>query len=138
MTLCDTGPIVALLNRRDPKHAACAAVLGKLTPPLITTQACVTEAMYLLRRSTGYQGQAELWRMIETQKLVIAETGMAAMRQAQAFMSQYQDSPCDYADATLLALAEELPVNLIFTLDRHFHAYILSNGNVLKTVPAGS
>jgi predicted nucleic acid-binding protein len=39
-------------------------------------------------------------------------------------MRKYRDTPTDYVDATLVALAEELGVADVFTLDRRgFSAY---------------
>ena len=46
MTLTDTGPLVALLNRNDPNHAACVGAAKTLpSGPLATTWPCFTEAM---------------------------------------------------------------------------------------------
>ena len=50
-------------------------------------------------------------------------------------MATYKNIPCGYADATLLALAENLGTGQIFTVDSHFYAYRLSNGNALRVVP---
>jgi predicted nucleic acid-binding protein len=45
-------------------------------------------------------------------------------RRASELMLKYDDVPMDYADATLVALAEELKTSEIFTLDRKgFTAY---------------
>jgi hypothetical protein len=54
VTLTDTGPLVALLNRNDPNHGACAAAAKGLPHgPLVTTWPCFTEAMYLLHKAGG-------------------------------------------------------------------------------------
>jgi predicted nucleic acid-binding protein len=44
-------------------------------------------------------------------------------RNCRLYGAIYQDVPCDFADATLLVLAERTGVREIITLDRHFHAY---------------
>ena len=46
----DTGPLVALLNRRDRHHAWIREVLDTLQPPISTCEAVVSEACFLLRR----------------------------------------------------------------------------------------
>jgi predicted nucleic acid-binding protein len=52
MILCDTGPLVALLNQNDPQHTPCVEVLRSLpAQPLLTTLPCVGETMYLLYQS---------------------------------------------------------------------------------------
>ncbi len=48
MTLCDSGPLVALINAGDKNHSRCVAVLPSLSTPLLITWPCFTEAMYLL------------------------------------------------------------------------------------------
>lgn len=40
------------------------------------------------------------------------------LREAAALMERYADTPMDYADATLLLLAEALNVGEVLTLDR--------------------
>ncbi len=61
VTLTDTGPLVALVNRNDPNHAACVTATRRLpSGPLITTWPCFTEAMYIVFRAGGFPAQAAL------------------------------------------------------------------------------
>ena len=46
----DTGPVVALLNRRDRQHAWVREVLDAVEPPIFTCEAVVSEACFLLGR----------------------------------------------------------------------------------------
>lgn len=131
MILCDTGPIVALLNRNDPFHVSCTKIAETTTDSFLTTQACLTEAMYLLRRDTGYQGIGFLWNFIESGLLMVAEAKATSLPRIHLLMDRYKDLPCDYADATLIALAEDTGLRSIFTIDSHFHAYRLQNGETL-------
>jgi len=41
----------------------------------------------------------------------------------------------DLADATLVALAESLSIEDVFTLDHDFHVYRLASGKPLQVVP---
>ena len=50
-------------------------------------------------------------------------------------MAKYKDRPMDLADASLIVAAERLGKKRIFTLDRDFHIYRMSDGNALETVP---
>jgi hypothetical protein len=61
VTLCDTGPHVALINSADPVHVKCSAALSKLRRPLATTEACLTEALHILDRAAGWPAQQALW-----------------------------------------------------------------------------
>ena len=51
--LLDTGVIVALLDRSERNHAACVEVVTTLAAPLVTCEAVIAEACYLLRRLRG-------------------------------------------------------------------------------------
>jgi predicted nucleic acid-binding protein len=136
VTLTDTGPLVGLLNRNDPNHAACVAVLEQLpAEPLVTTWPCFTEAMYLLFRAGGYPGQAALWALRAAGRLVLLDLGAAAVDRMAVLMDKYRDQPMDLADASLVVAAEELPARQIFTLDRDFHVYRLADGSALQVVP---
>src|SRR5262245_9764960 len=46
--LVDAGPLVAILDQGDPRHADCVAALKTLGDPLVTVWPAFTEAMYLL------------------------------------------------------------------------------------------
>jgi len=46
--LIDTGPLVALLNRRDHHHAWSRKILDTIEPPIYTCEAVLSEACFLL------------------------------------------------------------------------------------------
>jgi hypothetical protein len=48
----------------------------------------------------------------------IIPTDIDSTRQARALMAKYADLPMDYADATLVTLAENAAVSRIVTLDK--------------------
>ncbi len=57
------------------------------------------------------------------------------LRAAVSLMEQYHDTPMDFADATLLLLAEALHVRDILTLDRRgFSAYRTRERQALRMV----
>jgi predicted nucleic acid-binding protein len=45
--LLDTGAFVALVDRDEKLHADCVAALESWTGPIITTEAVLTETLYL-------------------------------------------------------------------------------------------
>ena len=51
--LLDTGPLVALLNRRDRYHEWAKLQWAKVAPPLLTCEAVLSEACFLLRGAGG-------------------------------------------------------------------------------------
>ena len=136
MTLTDTGPLVALINRNDPNHATCINATKQLpSEPLLTTWPCLTETMYLLHRVRGYQAQAVLWQMRAEGKLTLHNVSPDEVGRMAGLMDKYQDKPMDLADASLVAAAEKLRISRIFTLDSDFHIYRMSDGSAFKIVP---
>jgi uncharacterized protein len=131
--LIDTGPIIALLDGRDANHRRCLEVARVLpNAPLYSTWCCFTEAMYFMAKIGGFAAQQKLWELLSSRRIILHmpdEFRMAAL------MKQYQDTPMDLADASLVALAEELETSDIFTLDRDFYVYRLANGQALRCVP---
>lgn len=115
--LLDTGPLVAYLDRRDPAHDETAAYLNDFSGQLHTTAAVITEAMYFVAPlKTGPAALAELIAVSGTRVWDFAQP--AQLRAAVALMARYDNTPMDYADATLLLLAEAVGVFDILTLDR--------------------
>ncbi|HLX48785.1 MAG TPA: PIN domain-containing protein [Streptosporangiaceae bacterium] len=60
MLIVDTGPLVAYLNRNDPDHARCAALLQSRTDDLLVTPYVVTEACYLVSKYVSAEAEINL------------------------------------------------------------------------------
>ena len=135
MTLTDTGPLVALLDADDPYHGECVAALHRLpSGPMLTTWVCFTEAMYLLGEVGGYNYQATLWNLRTVGRLVLHTPTSGEIDRMVALMEQYQDTPMDLADASLVTVAESLSIRRVFTIDTDFYIYRLVDGSALEVV----
>ena len=120
--LLDTGPLVALLSRDDAKHAACVAAFETVRGQLLTTEPVLTEAMHLLRRRRGGAG-ACLEFFLRGGALLVPMT-TERLHRCGDLMARYADTPMDFADASLVALADEFAIGRILTLDRRgFETY---------------
>lgn len=136
--LLDTGPLVAALNRRDPHHQSCAAALAAFSGTLVTTGAVVTEAMHFVG---GVPGGAEaLAGLLDDAQVDIRDCFAPGQLHAAAkLMKKYADCPMDFADATLVLLAEETGFDQILTLDgRGFRTYRFRGTKRFELVPAES
>lgn len=115
--LVDTGPLVAYLDRNDPQHGQVVPVWNSFAGRLATTSAVITEAMQLLAgTASGPDLLAEL--VLRSGMEVMDLCQPRSLREATQLMAKYVDTPMDFADATLVLLAEALGVNEILTLDR--------------------
>ena len=135
MLLTDTGPIVALINADDQFHQRCRSLLEGLPPvPMLTTQMCFTEAMYLLGRIGGLRYQSALWEWYTAGRLALHNLTPAEFLRMRELMQQYGDTPMDLADASLVAAAERLGTRRIFALDADFYVYRLQDGSALDII----
>ncbi len=135
VTLIDTGPLVALLNRNDPHHRQAVKAIGRLSADrLLTTWPCVTEAMYLLHQANGHTGQDALWRWLIDERTQLHDLTLAEQLRMRELMTQYADTPMDLADASLVVVAESLGLRRVFTLDDDFFVYRLADGTSLEII----
>ena len=128
--------IVALLNMRDTHHQAITDLFierdaGRGTP-LITTWPVITEACSFL--PDNRQGQVLDWVSESGIGIISIDEGLDFMR---AQIAKYDDLPCDFADASLLYAASVTGVREIWTLDRNFLVYRLSNRSRFVVIPGG-
>jgi predicted nucleic acid-binding protein len=122
--LVDTGAIVALVNRADRHHAAAAAWFAGYRGLLLTTEAVITETEYVLAASRPHQRAALLWCERARAAGLLRIEPVADYAALDVVMARYARLPCDYADATLIALAESTGVTVIATIDqRDFSVY---------------
>ncbi|MGH7266264.1 MAG: type II toxin-antitoxin system VapC family toxin [Candidatus Rokuibacteriota bacterium] len=120
--LVDAGPLVALLDRSDPHHAACRRALESIRDRLATVWPALTEAMYLL--SFSWEAQRALWEMVETEVLTLLPLDHRDAARMRELMRKYRSLPMDLADAALVRAAEREQLRRIFTLDRRdFQVY---------------
>jgi predicted nucleic acid-binding protein len=133
--LIDTGPLVALFDRRDAYHEACREQARNLPGSLSTCLPVITEASYLLNR---YDSN------LVHQLLAACRDGIYALLpldrsdigEIDLLMAKYQDLCLDFADAALMHLAEREGIEQVFTLDRRdFCVFRTSAGKPLAMLP---
>lgn len=130
----DTGAFVALVDRSEERHADCVEGLANWDGSVVTTEAVLTETLYLV--GPTWPSQRVCLEYFIRGAFLLVPTSQENLRRAAALMEQYADIPMDFADATLVALSEELGVDHIFTLDRRgFSIYRLHEKASFKIIP---
>ncbi|MDQ1638399.1 MAG: uncharacterized protein QOF62_1738 [Pyrinomonadaceae bacterium] len=132
--LLDTGPLVAYLDSRDPAHDQADEFLGAFTGSLVTTSAVITEAMYFV--SSNSEGPEALANFAHAARLLVHDCAQPSqLKDATRLMRKYANTPMDFADATLVLLADQLSAYEIATLDRRgFSAYRTPRGKSFRLV----
>lgn len=119
--LLDTGPLVAGLNRRDHFHEWARAQLAVVAPPLLTCEAVLAEACYLLRVVTG--GSDRVLEMVERGIVCVPYQTVHDVAALRSLMSKYADMGMSLADACLVRMCEQDPSSIVMTLDSDFRTY---------------
>lgn len=115
--LIDTGPLVAYLDIKDPAHNDVVSQLDGFRGQLVTTSAVITETMHFV--AAGRAGPRLLADFVEASGMQVYDFSQPPdLHEASALMEKYADAPMDYADATLILLADGLEVQNMLTLDR--------------------
>ena len=76
-----------------------------------------------------------MWRLCEVDALRIHHPSESELIRIRELMEKYRDTPCDLADASIVATAETLGVRKIFTRDSHFYAYLLYDKYAFEVLP---
>jgi uncharacterized protein len=132
--LMDTGALVSLLDRSQPRHRDCTRFLEEWQGTIVSTEAVLTEATHLLGRVKG--GRMACLDFFLSGGAVLVPSAEESLRRCRKLLEEYSDLPMDYADSTLVALGEELGTNLVFTTDRKdFAVYRLRGRRSFRVVP---
>jgi uncharacterized protein len=91
----------------------------------------LTETTFILRVSVDAQRDFLLWahRALEIDGRTAADLPRIA-----ALLDKYRDVPADFADVSLVALAERLNISQIASVDNNFAVYRLSGKRAFENV----
>jgi predicted nucleic acid-binding protein len=132
--LVDTGAILGFLDRKDQWHTACAATFEQLRLPLMTSEAVLTELFHLVRGSR-YDLQLA-WHFVRSGAIMLTNIDHSELPALDLLMSRYSDLPMDFADATLVHLANRERISTVFTTDhRDFQTYRMNGGRRFRVLP---
>jgi predicted nucleic acid-binding protein len=123
--IMDTGPWVALIDRSEGKHNQSVEWFRQFEGDIFSSEAVLTEVLYSLNSSAKAQSAA--FDFVLNGAITIVASDLESLRKAKKLMAKYSDVPMDYADATLVCLADDLSIPHVVTFDvRGFGIYRLS------------
>ena len=121
VVIIDTGPLVAFLAVGAEHGQWVAGQFKRLRPPLLTCEAVLTEAAFLLKRE-GAEAD-KLFALLERGVLRLNFTLGDQEPDVRELMRRYRDTRMSLADACLVRMAELHAGATIFTLDGDFRVY---------------
>lgn len=119
--ILDTGPLVAMINGRDKYHKWATLQWAQIEPPLLTCEAVLSEACFLLGGLDG--GQIAVFELLKRRILHIPFRMIEHINQIAWLSQKYSNIPTSLADACLVKMAEVYPESSVFTIDTDFSIY---------------
>lgn len=132
--LLDTGAFVALLDKSEKNHKRCVRFFNDFRGNILTTEPILTEALYLF--SSSIKAQKACIEFILKGGATLVPQSTESLIRTISLMEKYKDLPMDFADATLVTLAEDTGINEVLTLDiRGFSTYRIHGRKEFKVWP---
>ena len=132
--ILDAGPWVALIDRSESMHTRCVQWFKDYSGKLYSTEAVLTEVLYLLNFSVKAQTAAIDFVLKSVIELIPASD--ESLKKVRTLIKKYSDLPMDYADATIVCLAMDTGIRNVVTFDkRDFSIYRLKKNQPFVIMP---
>ncbi|MEQ1662127.1 MAG: PIN domain-containing protein [Thiobacillus sp.] len=132
--LADTGAFVAMFDPDDRWHSRTLAALDTLPggAQLITSLAVVTETTHLL--DFDLRNQFAFLDWLAAGGARVRDIPPEGIKACRARMEKYADRPMDFADATLVWLAEQEDLTQVMSVDADFDVYKIGRKKLVNLI----
>ena len=131
IVVCDSGPLVAFLNRRDQFHPWAVARMKEIRPPMLTSEAVLTEIANFLRAAD--LSVDPLFQLLERGALEVRFDLSAHWPRIRTLMDRYQRM--DLADASIVVMSELNRRARVLTIDQaDFSIYRRNDRQVIDLI----
>mgnify|MGYP006275840757 CR=1 FL=1 len=134
--LIDTGPLLALLSKRDQYHRWAKQQTAHLEWPFYTCEAVISEVTHLLERMPV--SHLSIIHMLERGLVEVSFSYTPHAEHIHEIMNADADQPMSFADACLVQMAERQASSTIFTTDSDFQVYRRAEGEPLNVLIPGT
>ena len=132
--MMDTGQWVALIDRSEERHKECVEWLKDFKDNILSSEAVLTEVLFLLNFSQRAQSAAI--DFVLSGAIIIVPSSLESLKRTKRLMEKYKDIPMDYADATLVSIAEDFSITHIVSFDAiDFGIYRMSSKQPFVVLP---
>jgi len=134
--LADTGPLYALADKDDQYHEVIAKYVSATKEAIIVPSSVVPEVCYLLLEYLGAEAEMKFLRSLANQELLLEHFTIKDLGRAIEILEQYRDAEFGMVDATVMAMAERLRIEVLLTIDhRDFSIYRPRHCSAFRLVP---
>ncbi len=136
MLLVDTGPVVAMADRRDPRHNQARKVIREERGPLVMPAQVTAEVDYLMGDRIGAHASRAFMNDLAAGRFRVECLLPSEYKKVEEVSRRYDDLALGLADMSLIVLAERYDCTRLATFDeRHFRAVRPLQGGVFTLLP---
>ena len=119
--ILDTGVLVAVLDKSDRYHNWAIAQWGNIAKPVLTCEAVISEACFILRNVYG--GEDAVMGLVSRGYIDVSFSFGGEVTAVKELMQKYKSIPMSFADACLVRMSELIAGSSVLTLDSDFRIY---------------
>ena len=117
----DSGPLFALMDRRDAAHQACRGLIERSDEIVVVPSPVLAEVDYFIHARLDPSVRVTLLQNIRAGALRVENLQEQDYDRVQQLCETYSDADVGFVDAAVLAILERLGEPKLATLDRrHF------------------
>jgi hypothetical protein len=120
----DTGPVVAFMDRRDPRHDEAFELITTTPEDVVIPGPNLVEIDYWLRKRTSAQHWRALIDDIAAGSCHVNHLELADLLRAAELEALYEDLGLGIVDASVIAICERLGETELATFDRRHFALV--------------
>ena len=134
--LVDTGILYALADKGDAWHRRAASSVVGFKGRLIVPASVIPEACYLLNNCLGPFAETAFLVALNDREISVEQVTIPDMVRTVEILKRYADANIGFVDASLVAVAERLGIDIILTTDRrHFSLIKPSHCSAFTLLP---
>ena len=138
MLVCDTGPLLALLDADDRYHDQCVTMVDRVDEDLVVPAPVLVELDYWVRKTLGLEAWHVFVDDVRRGAYRVLDLDAEDLGRAAELGSQYADLRLGYVDAAVIAILERTGETKVATLDRrHFSVVRPRHCESLDLLPSG-
>ena len=130
--LIDAGPLIALFDRDDKFHISVKDFIKRFKGRLYTSWPVITEVLHMLDYSVNTQIDFLKW--VRKGALDIKQITTEDISRIIELSEKYSDIPMDFADASLIIIAEAERIKEIISIDADFYIYRNIRNEYIKNI----
>lgn len=136
MIIADTSGLLALFNRREPRHDDVRNVIEATTDDIVVSPYVAAELDYLVATRLGVDAELHVLNELASGAYHLAEFTTPDLVAAVEVIARYREHEVGLADASLVVLAAHHRTKSVLTLDRrHFSVLRPLDGGRFRLLP---